>query len=161
MYLYLCIKERTIDVTIDKWLYFLFLQYLNVNVGRRSYLCLEMGFCGRGFLTMFSWGRGSGTCDPPGRTCCCSEPCSLRGQTRSRWPRRTRCCGRDLPGPPPRQPTQPATSSTLQTGGGGGGGLIFSAELSRTHLNLKVEKFLINAQQLGASYFPCKKRKVL
>lgn len=66
------------------------------------------------FLTMFSCRRGSGTCGPPGRTCCCSVPCIRRARTRSRWPGRTRCCGRNLPAPQRLRWTRPATSSSLK-----------------------------------------------
>lgn len=63
---------------------------------------------------MFSCRRGSGTCGPPGRTCCCSAPCIRRARTRSRWPGRTRCCGRNLPAPQRLRWTPPATSSSLK-----------------------------------------------
>lgn len=61
-------------------------------------------------LTMFSCGRCSGTCGPPGRTYCCWVPCIPRGWTHCRWPHRTRCCGRNLPGPRHPPQAQPATS---------------------------------------------------
>lgn len=63
---------------------------------------------------MFSCRRGSGTCGPPGRTCCCSVPCIRRARTRSRWPGRTRCCGRNLPAPQRPRWTPPATSLSLK-----------------------------------------------
>lgn len=66
------------------------------------------------WLTMFWCERGIDTCDPPGRICCCPGPCTPRAQTRSRWPRGTRCCGRNLPGPPRLRGTQPARSLSLK-----------------------------------------------
>lgn len=66
------------------------------------------------WLTMFWCERGIDTCDPPGRICCCRGPCTPRAQTRSRWPRHTRCCGRNLPGPPRLRRTQPARCLSLK-----------------------------------------------
>lgn len=76
----------------------------------RTTVCVTL-FCA---LTMSSCGPGSDRCGPPDRTCCCWVPCTLRAQTHSRWPGRTRCCGRSLPGPLRLRQTPPATSRTLR-----------------------------------------------